>query len=317
MLKKSVGLIAAVALGSSCSSGSDLATTSSSVSVAGQMANAAPSEVEAMSSASTVSIVPLGPSPMAAIESLSVLTRDLSTRIAVAQAEAIRQCMEVAGFDYPFEKPTPPYDDRSTFELYLGPSSMDLVAQHGYDNGYTNSRFPTEPLPGHGNYEAALIGVESTEVIEDPLNPSGPSYTVTSSSGCLGEARASVFGTQESWARYNLLAIAVENHVLAIAQQTLASNTVAESIARWSACMGERGFNYDSPQDAASALWSDRVVELRTAEADVLCKQSSGLLVAWAEAFQSLSASLESEQLGLIEELTVLVEQVDSRLDNP
>ncbi|MFI6396470.1 hypothetical protein ACIBI5_54205, partial [Nonomuraea sp. NPDC050540] len=57
---------------------------------------------------------------------------------------------------------------------------------------------------------------------------------------------------------------------------------------RWSACMARQGFRYPDPLTAITdRQWSTNKIgaqEIRTARADVRCKENTGLVDVWAEA---------------------------------
>jgi hypothetical protein len=62
--------------------------------------------------------------------------------------------------------------------------------------------------------------------------------------------------------------------------------------AKWSACMRSAGYDFDTPDDAASAAWPEAPdeAELAVAKRDVACKQH----VMWLETWRAAEAARQT-----------------------
>lgn len=129
-------------------------------------------------------------------------------------------------------------------------------------------------------YQEALYGPDDTQISVKigELTVGAPGK------GCFAEARKTIYGDLEKWTRLNYVA----NNVLAEASQTVGSDdTLIDAAKRWSDCMAESGFHYDSRRAARNDLAKryqamgadiDAVfhAEVATATVDAKCAQRTG-----------------------------------------
>lgn len=267
-----------------------------------------PEQSREFTSASIAGAVP----SVMSVETVLAATQELDGRIAIAISEHIAKCMSDAGFSYNFARPEGPFDDRPIVAQYYGPINPSSAV--GYSNDHFNGRFPVEPPPGGRQYRQALYGDEENRAFPDLLEPSR-TINATFSNGCLGAARAAIFGSQEDWVRYTSLTIAVGDLVDSAIQLTRADDRFATTVADWSACMSRRGFSYQSPTEPAIADWTARVEqESRVVSADLECKEEVRLVERWDAVFAEHADAGAKQHVGLLEELDVVSDRLDAGL---
>lgn len=90
-------------------------------------------------------------------------------------------------------------------------------------------------------------------------------------------------------------------------QDSLADPAVREGFRKWSRCMRSSGFRYSSPMDPlnTAAFQGDEISakEKRTATADVLCKEETGLLAIWFKAETDIQKADIKKNSEALEEL--------------
>lgn len=192
--------------------------------------------------------------------------------------------LRAGGFDYD-------YDWYAAGEEFLGNSD-------GTPDGWTD---PTAGMTEAQleSYELALFGPEGAEVwIDTPDGQSG-----TSSTGCVGESRARLYGSVANSLRYNELVEPFSN----VTDQLREHEEYQQPLADWQACMGAAGFDVGDHDSGASYIQQAGAAALSnegrgqtqfTAEtipaiaaADADCQESSGLY----EVRRSLLAGITQE----------------------
>ncbi len=149
-------------------------------------------------------------------------------------------------------------------------------------------------------YDAALGGA-SDDWVELPNGSGG------TASGCLGEARAEVYGTIANHLRYDEL----RQEFARIARQLREHEEYEQPLADWQACMGEAGFDVGDhdygagyiQQAGAAALSTDGPDQTAfTAEtipaiaaADADCQESSGLYEVRASLLAGIAAEIAAD----------------------
>jgi hypothetical protein len=192
------------------------------------------------------------------------------------------RCMQKDGFSFPAIV-VPPQNyglDPGRGKFYdFGVASMAFASVHGYhDRGPVRATLPALPSFSRSSAEAA-----------DYAN-------------CYAAAR------QESgFAPLMPYLMLYQNMGLSAWQQALTSPVVVAGFKRWSACMAAQGYDYANPIQAALGEPGDSQVgsqwnvvttagpsqlEIQTAEADVRCKESTGLLKQWIAALAEQQARL-------------------------
>jgi hypothetical protein len=202
------------------------------------------------------------------------------------QAVAAR-CMQKDGFSFPAIVQPPPNfgGNPGRGEFYdFGVTSMAFASVYGY-HGIRPARAPVQALPNftkssaEGAAYANCYDAASRESGFAPLLPYLMLYQVVG---------------KDAWL------------------QALASPVVVAGFKRWSACMAAEGYDYANPIQAALGEPGDSQVptqwnvattagpsqlEIQTAEADVRCKQSTGLLKQWIAAVAEDQARLVQRYL--------------------
>jgi hypothetical protein len=202
------------------------------------------------------------------------------------QAVASR-CMQKDGFSFPATPvPTVTFGgDPGRGEFYdFGVTSMAFASLHGYqDRGPTGAPVSALPNFSKSSAEGAAYGqcydAARRESGFAPLHPYIALYQVVG---------------KDAW------------------QLALASPVVVAGFKRWSACMAAKGYDYANPNQAALGEPGDSQVptqwnllstagpsqpEVQTAETDVRCKQSTGLLKQWIAAVAEDQARLVQRYL--------------------
>lgn len=197
--------------------------------------------------------------------------------------------------------------------LYLSP---DELRSGGFDYEYDWEAAGDEFLDNSGGaapetegmtdeeldaYSAALFGAEDLDVSIDTHEGS----TSTSSGGCMGEARAQVYGSVANALRYD--ALYEPDGFGAVGGQLREHEEYAQPLADWQACMGDAGFDVGDHDYGASYIQQAGAAALSNvgrdqtqftaetipaiAEADADCQETSGLY----EVRESLLAGVAEE----------------------
>jgi hypothetical protein len=113
--------------------------------------------------------------------------------------------------------------------------------------------------------------------------------------GCLAQARASLYGDDTTWARADSVTQILSNTVLTQAGR---DPTLSKTIERWAGCMKAAGFTYKSPGAALSALTAahPRAREIAVTTADGKCRLQDGLPAADQAARRATAAALPVAQ---------------------
>jgi hypothetical protein len=119
--------------------------------------------------------------------------------------------------------------------------------------------------------------------------------------GCLQQAESELYGARG----------ALADPVPAIAVQastwTQSDPRIQALDARWSRCLAARGFRYGNPEQPADAHWPARPApdsaEIRTAEADVACKEQVNFAHTWLAVEAAYQSALIEQDLSTLSAL--------------
>lgn len=183
----------------------------------------------------------------------------------------IATCMTKLGWSY--QAAPPPVDVAPVFGRF-GEVLPDLP--NGYMRVPLVETAETSTVPEAGEkYWLALNGVpgETTTIKTDD-----GVLTMQRMGGCVGEAQASVFGSQDEYLRFAAAYFAAENVLNDTNQILAADREVVEVLDRWVACMGDKGYAYDSMSGVRDVDWAlvPRVEMMAAYQSDLDCQQSSG-----------------------------------------
>lgn len=203
------------------------------------------------------------------------LTDEQEAIVKQAQDQLIGDCMAAAGFEY---RPGPL--QQQNFDGYLlvfdevwGPMNPELTEQYGY------SRPRNISLDDDGravdNTPEFVEATEDRRAYTDALAGTGPDDP-----GCAGSAITVVN------ANTTVLSLADQQEYGRIQQAAESAarsdDRVVALIADWSACMAGQGYDYADPSEPLTGTW-EGAAEKDTANADVECKHSVGLVQGWVD----------------------------------
>ncbi|MFJ8793492.1 hypothetical protein [Streptomyces sp. NPDC102462] len=193
-----------------------------------------------------------------------VSVTDLATRsgawpasqhlLETAVSRLVRRCLDAHGFDVPDGDPPPlpaPEDEAAAIDL---PGRRD----HGYGLGADRDGSPPrqaqeryyERLPSREQqrYDIALFGQKADRVT---LGVGGRQTVGMPGKGCEADGRRAVAGSLALWARIVYIPDQYDNR---LAEQVAQAPTYRAALAAWRRCMASRGYRYDTPSAAQSAL---------------------------------------------------------------
>lgn len=231
--------------------------------------------------------------------------------------EIIARCMADEGFEYTprvtyGQDATSPDDDLPAWD------SLEFAQFHGYGittfDDLPGATDPTGVVDPDQEYldamseaerEAYDLALSGTAVEPDPDDPDAVGDWTTG--GCQGEAMHAIDEQEEAWVDEDFVALQDERIAL---YETLATDPeVVAAGGRWSDCMADAGYVYETPGDAATSIIeaSNRLLqsgqsttakvgelrdlEIATAVADVTCQDEVG----YADARETVRLRLEQE----------------------
>jgi hypothetical protein len=203
--------------------------------------------------------------------------------LSLAEQQLITRCMAGQGWTYWPAEPAPVTD----------PIDLPYRRTHGYGlNDPSVTPPPAGPRDDDPGFEKALSG--SAPAYRQITLPNGSTlgYPTT---GCLAQARASLYGDDTTWARADSVTQILSNTVLTQAGR---DPILTKTIERWAGCMKAAGFTYQSPGAALSALTAvhPRAREIAVATADGKCQLQVGLPAADQAARRATAAALPVAQ---------------------
>ncbi|GAA2750398.1 hypothetical protein [Kitasatospora cinereorecta] len=222
-------------------------------------------------------------------------------RQGIAYTLLLNGCLTRFGFG---GLPQPSTDVRD-FDVMIGRYGADAdgyaVSGYHYKRYYISGRATDAPPSWAAGDRSAAGGAPSAEQ-ESVLTGSVRTYggSVVPEGGCDGEAKRRLtagggyYGTPELPGRIDADSF----------DRSAADPRVRAAVARWSACMAERGHPYPDPLAAASdRRWNTAAPsdgELATARADLDCKRRTGLVPLWLGVEQELqNAEIEQHRAEL------------------
>jgi hypothetical protein len=233
----------------------------------------APSSPAAPSSDATRLSLSLGDTSNSLVLPLTAYSPSLDqvAEVQTGEQAVAARCMRKDGFSFPVTSVSP---------LTLG---ADPGRGEFYDFGVTSLAFASV----HGYHD------------REPTRASAPALPDLSPSSAEAAAYTTCYGAAEQQSGFAALQPYIRLYQAvgrAAWQQTLASPVVAAGFKRWAACMAAQGYDYANPTQAALGEPGDSQVptqwdllttagpsrrEIQTAQSDVRCKGSTGLLKQW------------------------------------
>lgn len=191
------------------------------------------------------------------------------------------QCMQQFGIRFTAPPPNilPGTSTDSNAPRRYGVSDAASVAVLGY-HPPSGAPFPEKPALDQTDL-TVLTGISNTNTSPPTTNPSTYHGRPIPSGGCIGQARAKL--TAHGGTTNNApLADSINQTSLSLSQR---EPQVITAIKQWSACMTVHGYTYATPYDAINdPQWNTPKAsprEIRTASADVACKQQTNLIGTW------------------------------------
>lgn len=230
-----------------------------------------------------------------------------SALIDSAQQVLTQRCMRTFGIDY--EPPKPAGEPPRPADRRYGLSSESEAESFGYRPGpeatpSERPSLPTEALPVfYGKRGAVPDGGEKATYKGKEIP----------AEGCFGQ---SVVELSEKYDDPDAAAVAsgvaTESY-----EESLTDPSVKEAFRKWSACMRNSEFRYETPMSPLnSSAFQGRTVtakEKKTAVADVRCKERTGLLDIWFEAESRIQkAGIEKNTVALEKLRTAHQEKTDA-----
>jgi hypothetical protein len=205
------------------------------------------------------------------------------------------RCMQGAGYNYPVvvEAPATFGADPGDSQFYVfGATSMSVASEYGYHmtDVTTNGKRHTAsgvPVPSR----ASLSAAEETQL-----------------QSCGTQVAQETDQYDSNWS------VLVQNLGQTAWDSSMSNPVVTAAFKNWSACMASKGFHYENPLEAMvgevegssrADEWDTAVassVEIQTAEADVACKQKTGLLTVWLSVLEQDQASLVAKNLPALQD---------------
>lgn len=197
--------------------------------------------------------------------------------------DKLAECMAEAGVQYS----PPPYAARRLPRIYGIVSAADAGTF-----GYRPPR--TADAPDSSEIDTQTAGLlygsaENTVTVRDTGGTVVARYDPES---CVYRAALAV---QPDWREVLQIEARMDRYVSASLADAQEDPRLAEGWERWSACMAERGFEFDDPWDTFYSVWpgvEPEENEIETAKADVACKLSTNLLTVWSESIADAQDSL-------------------------
>ncbi len=191
-----------------------------------------------------------------------------------AQNALAQDC--VAKFDLRYIPDTPQASGGDASDRRYGLSSAGDAARYGY-------HLPPEPSAGKSqSVGPALRLVLTGAAASGEKTHSEYQGREVPENGCLGEAARKLGEGHDDPADAQVAGSIADGSF----KESMADRRVRTVFARWSACMTERGYMYATPLAAIGdkAFLEEEAAgprEVATAEADMRCKQRTGLLNTW------------------------------------
>lgn len=214
-----------------------------------------------------LSVPPSGTSPTTLVLPVEryLFSQDQTDFLNAVVYDEARSCMSGLGFALPSLPLRDTTGTAGLVGLRYGPSDPATAARLGYHLATTASAHaaPAQP-PSTADERAAYFGTSG----------SGPR------GGCHGQAAASVAGAATLAESPVAQQIKDQGYT-----ESLTDPRVVHIVQAWSQCMKTKGYTYADPEAAYSdARWrtsAASATEIRTAVADVACKQQTNLVGVW------------------------------------
>lgn len=234
-----------------------------------------------------------------------------------AEQRLIAACMSESGFDFPV---TPLSAVVANAPLYLSPSEL---RRSGYQYDWAGAAEQFLELNGPGGPPDPTAGMSTAEAAaySEALSGSSPNATVTfeeadgstvvmGTGGCVGDARAQLYGSVENAMGFERAAVALGHSGLAEWLQAI--EAYQAPLASWQQCMREAGYDVSGRTDygfhylrsrGATALaesgprqgdvTEDVIVDV--ADTDATCQESSRLYDVRQELLPAAQEGIASE----------------------
>lgn len=205
--------------------------------------------------------------------------------------EATRSCMADLGFDFPER-------DYSTIRSSFSEDRPFGVVDEAeaQRRGYHGYAAPAADIVG--DFVASMTSGQQSEWRSAYAGAEG------TGGGCLQQSLDSVYG---DFRQYDQARLALEALVNEATMEATADGRVGSAVDRWSQCMNEGGFNYETPADAveggyAASNYSETPsdAEVKQALVDVACKHSVDLMTVWYDVKAQYERALVDENLELV-----------------
>jgi hypothetical protein len=221
-----------------------------------------------------------------------LLTRQESQTLFRAEQRLLLACMQTAGQPYAEVSPEPEglEDDWNR----LGRTDAQRAERIGYVLAEgMGGRHPVVDTLRTAEERDAWSRALTGEPYSSPGGPTGPSVPMVnpvtgeengrqSAGGCFGEVQRELYGDQS---RHISLSSWVTNEVRgAVERGAVEDERFRQAIGSWSSCMKDRGHDYDDPFGPVNEFNEGPKAgrptsrELSVAQADVECKEVSGLV---------------------------------------
>jgi hypothetical protein len=202
-------------------------------------------------------------------------------RIVIDRAAVLltNDCMKRFGFDAVLPPPQEP--DQPSLARRYGITDATVARTYGYHLAPGDGiRVDKKPQGGPSLSDSELLVLTGNEGGKPGTPAKSQAYNGAQipAGGCTGEASAKL-GFTEAFGTGTTLADEID---LAAFSQAQADSRVTDVFKRWSACMRDRGYTFDTPFDPAGKADLQAPVpsrsETETALADVQCKKETNLV---------------------------------------
>lgn len=231
-------------------------------------------------------------------------------QIAQARETLAGDCMKRFGLSWQPAPDLPRLGPKTLVDWRYGIHDMALAEERGYKPAAAEQDAYDQAVQAGAVDDTSGTGPD-TQVLEGGAKKMGGKPVPEG--GCLGEADRKV----SAGAMNTTVAQTISNETFARSQQ---SPDVLEAFEAWSACMKKSGFDYERPLDASDdPRFGSRDVtplEIRTATADISCRDQSDVARIWFDAEVTLQhEKIESQAEQLNRERESLDEAVKKAAD--
>jgi hypothetical protein len=208
------------------------------------------------------------------------------------------------------------------------PADERVIARYG--GPHTDSDGLTrygEPPPGKSGIEqmnrvhgatpeeyGALMGGQSGGEERTVLRSDGQLLAkIQVGTGCYSQGVTALFGSTATYLDFAVAVTRIDDLTTETGVGVWESVSVKPTVGDWVACMRRSGYSYEDPRVPARTDWKDPALDVKTASADKICRESIGFDAAFAAAEKTLQEQVVQKHPGLVEGILATMAAVEGR----